>query len=153
MRGVGSSNLPVPTIKINKLQNLFPVTNPYAAQGLQRRIEAEPPSWLSLLNPVYGGTSADSFFKVVGGLGPVCSVFGVIASTVTRQIPPDSWTGLVFDMIGYGRDVGEKTNILPVRDYAGLKSPIVLAYDRTNPKYKEIVEMGDRLKQYMRRKQ
>jgi hypothetical protein len=76
------------------------VTNPYAAQELQRRIEAEPPSWLSVLNPVYGGPSADSSFKVVGGLGVVCSVFGVISSIVTRQIAPDSWIGLVFDMIG-----------------------------------------------------
>lgn len=115
------------------------ITNPDAALALHRSLQLDPPNWLSALNPVSGRTNADMGFKSLGYLGLLFAIMGA-------QLTPFALIGLLIAMLGCGKDIGEKVNLLRVSDYQGPKFPLVLGYDRRSPKYKELAELRQKLK-------
>ncbi len=115
------------------------ITNPDAAMALHRSLQMDPPNWLSVLNPVSGRTNANRGFKSLGYLG-------LLFAIVRAQLTPFALIELLIAILGCGKDIGEKVNLLRVSDYQGPKFPLVLGYDRRSPKYKELAELRQKLK-------
>ena len=117
------------------------LANPHAALELHRQLELNPPSWLSVLNPVSGKTISARVFKAAG--------FGALVTGIaTASLAPLSILALLFAIIGYGPELLQKVNAISAPGYEGPRLPLVLAHDRAEPTYKDALELRQTLIDY-----
>jgi hypothetical protein len=118
------------------------MTNPNAALELKRQLKTDRPGWGSVLNPFSGRTEVQKGVKAVSYIDFANAFFELIHG----QINPTSSIGLTCAMFGFGIDIAEKVNLLPVSDDSRDKFPLVLAYNRTAATHKQWEKLYQKVK-------